>query len=140
MIYRSLERRKKAAEIGLQKEGERVMREKRGDAGVNKTRYTNFMEGKPMSLKDRQRAIETGWKQGPNRPGRPAVEHVTMLRTSRGKPQAVYVRPNGQYVNVSGFTGSPIGNKKGMIVVRSDPEETYLNYLKRLSGDLFGYY
>lgn len=145
MIYRSLERRKKAAEIGLQKEGEREMREKQGDARVNQTRYENFMTGKPMSLKDRQRAIETGWKQGPNRPGRPAVEHVTMSRTPRdefsSKPQIVYVRPNGQYVNVPGFTGSPIGNKMRMIVVRSDPkEETYLNYLKRLSGDLFGYY
>ena len=162
-IHRSLERRKKAAEIGLQKQKEREMIKEQEDERRNQTRYENFVKGKPMSLKDRQRAIETGWKQGPNltdraaemaietelkqgpnRPGRPAVEHVTMSRSPRkssSKPQIVYVRPNEQYVNVPGFAGSPIGNKKRMIVVRSDPkEETYLNYLKRLSEDLFGYY
>ena len=98
------------------------------------------------NLPDRasEMAIKTELNEGPNRPGRPAVEHVTMSRsprTSSSKPQIVYVRPNGQYMNAPGFTGSPIGNKKRMVVVRSDPKEgTYLNYLKRLSGDLFGYY
>jgi hypothetical protein len=182
-IHISLERRKKAAEIGLQKQKEREMIKEQEDKRRNQTRYENFLKEKPMSLKDRQRAvemameaawkqgpnlpdraaemaIETELKQGPNRPGRrgggedgrpstrfefePAVEHVTMSRpprksSSKRKPQIVYVRPNAVYVRPK--AGSPIGNKKRMVVVRSDPkEETYLNYLKRRSGDLFGYY
>ena len=166
-IHGSLERRKKAVEKGLQKQKEREMIKKQEDERRNQTLYENLMKGKPMSPKARQRAveiaieavwkqgpnlpdrasemaIETELKQGPNRPSRPVVEHVTMPRSPRkpsSKPQIVYVRPNGQYVNAPGFTGSPIGNKKRMVVVRSDPkEDTYLNYLKRLSGDLFGYY
>jgi hypothetical protein len=147
-IHRSLERKKGAVEKGLQRQKEREMIKKQEDERRNQTVYENLMKGNPMSPKARQRAVEMAmedaFKQGPNRPGRPAVDTQTMLRSPprsprkpSSNPRIVYVRSNGLPVDVNtpGFTGSPIGNnKEKMIVVRPSPEESYLNYLKRLSG------
>ena len=147
-VQEEQEKREKAIEKGFQKQKEREMIKKQEDERRNQTIYENLMKGKQMSSKDRQRAVEmaveAAFKQGPNRRGRPAVDTQTMSRSPprsarkpSSNPRIVYVRSNGRPlgVNTPGFTGSPIGNnKERMVVVRPSPEESYLNYLKRLSG------
>jgi len=152
-LQKSLERRKAAIRKGQEKQKEREILQKQANINRSETEFGNFLQGKKMSQEARQRAaamaIESAWKQGPDRADRLAVKTQTMARSPRvstrkpsSEPHIVYVRPKGQYVNVPSFNVNDQRgkNKKRMIVVRSDPkEESYMNMLKRLSGDLFGY-
>lgn len=161
------EKQKREQAIRNRKEKERGRQEIQQQIKIirNQTLLENFMKGKQISPKDRQRAaemaIEAAFKQGPNRPpnrspnrpGRLAVDIQTMARSPPISPRKVssdinykYVQPNTLFVNFPSFYGSARDNnkktnKKTMIVVRSDPtQETLFEKLKRLSGDLFGDY